>query len=1065
MANAEAAKDYYANALARADYYASEQEIVGMWRGLGADRLGLSGAMVTQQIFASLVDNRDPRQPDKRLTPRTRSDRRPGYDMNFHCPKGLSVVAALTGDTRIYAAFQQAVTETMLELEQSMQVRVRKGPDAGTNRSSGNLVYGEFMHLTARPVGGEAPDPHLHIHCCVMNASFDPFEQKWKAGEFGGIARDINYYEAAFHSRLARTITGLGYRIKRRSKYWDLADLPEELIEKFTKRTDEINRTAKERGITDAKIKDRLGAETRTAKRRGLTSHELKQAWLAQLTDAEAIAIRAARLRATTSRVGRQKNLAKDHARAAVDFALEHLFERRSVSSDKQIAEAALRHGLGQSVEVEEVWRELDRRRLARRLFRRQVDDQQLCTTREAYEETSRCIEYTRDGMGRCRALAPEWIISRPELLGSSASDQRAAIQHVLSATDRVIAVQGRAGTGKTFATQEIAAALAANGQRLQALAPTSKAVDVLRGEGFAGADTVSQLLVNPQLQQSVAGAVLLVDEAGLLSARQLDRLFQIARDQDCRVLLQYDLSQHRAVERGSPVRDLERHAGLQPVEINVIRRQKREDYAGAVKDLSLGRTAKAFAKLAAMDAFFESQSPEERQHRLAQDYLKATRKPGAKVLVVSPTHREGAEVTKAIRTTLRRAGKLKPEEHETLVLQRIGLTAAQRGEAASYAPEQIIQFTQNTQDHQRGDRLVVKERLSDGTVLVQQSTPSGLGAGSAFVFNLADKDSFDVYEQRRFGFSAGDRIRITQNGYVPVLSLSESSRSHVENPLQSKISGTKKSPGGKKKPERRRLINNAMYEIVRFTAGGDFVLNNGWVLPRDYGHLTCGYCTTSHASQGMTADTVLISQSTESFGAASCQQFYVSCSRGRSGIKIYTDSVAELLRAVVRSDQQLSAADLLAAFPASQCQSRLLPSNQTGELRKHHDSRAERAAAVVRARRNLTGLHVRPEAGVPIITSPKYVPLRTEIDKPIPVVTTLDQTRFVNSVRAGIEWVCGPRPPVDPGALNTSKPFKVTTAGPRESVPVSVSSSAKPEMATSLINSQADDHTQSLSI
>lgn len=108
-----------------------------------------------------------------------------------------------------------------------------------------------------------------------------------------------------------------------------------------------------------------------------------------------------------------------------------------------------------------------------------------------------------------------------------------------------------------------------------------------------------------------------------------------------------------------------------------MVRRQKRADYVATVTDLSLGRTEQAFTRLATMGAFFESPEPEQRQQRLADDYLEATRRPGAKVLVVSPTHREGDAVTGAIRAVLRSADKLKLAEHETLSLQRSGLTAA----------------------------------------------------------------------------------------------------------------------------------------------------------------------------------------------------------------------------------------------------------------------------------------------------------------------------------------------------------------------------------------------------
>jgi predicted RNA-binding protein with PIN domain len=68
----------------------------------------------------------------------------------------------------------------------------------------------------------------------------------------------------------------------------------------------------------------------------------------------------------------------------------------------------------------------------------------------------------------------------------------------------------------------------------------------------------------------------------------------------------------------------------------------------------------------------------------------------------------------------------------------------------------------------------------------------------------------------------------------------------------------------------------------------------------------------TSHASQGKTTDKIIISQSSLSGKASSIEQFYVSVSRGRQAVSIYTDDKAELIKAVAQSTQRISATELL---------------------------------------------------------------------------------------------------------------------------------------------------------
>src|SRR5476651_2548463 len=122
--SAAAARKYYSEGLHKEDYYSEKQEVVGKWHGKAAQLLGLDGE-ITPEAFAALVENRHP-GTGQRLTARTNAERRVGYDLNFHAPKSLSVLHALTGDENIVAAFRSAVAETMADIEQQTAARVRQ---------------------------------------------------------------------------------------------------------------------------------------------------------------------------------------------------------------------------------------------------------------------------------------------------------------------------------------------------------------------------------------------------------------------------------------------------------------------------------------------------------------------------------------------------------------------------------------------------------------------------------------------------------------------------------------------------------------------------------------------------------------------------------------------------------------------------------------------------------------------------------------------------------------------------------------------------------------------------
>jgi ATP-dependent exoDNAse (exonuclease V) alpha subunit len=88
---------------------------------------------------------------------------------------------------------------------------------------------------------------------------------------------------------------------------------------------------------------------------------------------------------------------------------------------------------------------------------------------------------------------------------------------------------------------------------------------------------------------RSLRGQVLWIDEAGLLSARQMRGIFQLAEKQDCRVILSGDTAQHTSVERGDALRLLETYAGLKAAQLTEIRRQKRRAIPGCGSRIGQG--------------------------------------------------------------------------------------------------------------------------------------------------------------------------------------------------------------------------------------------------------------------------------------------------------------------------------------------------------------------------------------------------------------------------------------------------------------------------------------------
>jgi conjugative relaxase-like TrwC/TraI family protein len=833
------AKSYYTSP-STADYYTQGQELEGTWRGEGAARLGLAGK-VDKDAWDALCDNRNPVN-GQTLTLRRKDQRRVGYDFNFHAPKSLSVLYAYTKDERIMDAFKEAVDETMRDMELEMKTRVRTGGD-NVDRTTGNMVSGEFVHLTARPVGGQ-PDPHLHAHCFVFNSTFDPVENRWKAGQFGDIKRDAAYFEACFHSRLTGNLGKLGLPVMRTRFGWEIGGIGSSILDKFSRRTSLIEEKAKERGITDAKEKAELGASTRERKQKDMTFDQLRSLWKGRMSAEEVASVEKA-----SDRIGgkaREEN--PQEIREAVDLAVEHAFERKSVLPERQLWAAALKQSVGQA-SVDSVLREVKKRDL----ISGERENRRFVTTANVLAEEHAMLDFARDGRGTCLALAKAPHVFSRDWLNAG---QRKAVEHVLGSRDRVVLIRGAAGVGKTSMMQEAVEGIEAGGTKVMTFAPSADASrGVLRSEGFADADTVARLLADKQMQENAKGKVWWIDEAGLLGTGTTARVFDLADKLDARVVLSGDRRQHGSVERGAALRLLETEAGLIPAEIKEIQRQK-GGYKQAVEALSEGRTEDGFEQLDKLGWIKEIDSAD-RYKMLASEYVAAVNG-GKSALVVSPTHLEGEAITDEIRSELRRSGKLGKEQRQFVVLQKSDLTVAQQRDPVNYANGDVLVYHQNAQGHRRGEKLVV-----DG----ETSLP------------LAQANRFQVYHANVLSLSAGDVVRITKNGFTT---------------------------------DEHRLNNGACFTVRGFSKNGDIELANGWTVSKDNPFLTYGYVVTSHASQGKTVDRVFIGSSSASSPAASREQFYVSVSRGREVAKVFTDDKEALKEAVGHTDERLSATEIL---------------------------------------------------------------------------------------------------------------------------------------------------------
>jgi hypothetical protein len=229
------------------------------------------------------------------------------------------------------------------------------------------------------------------------------------------------------------------------------------------------------------------------------------------------------------------------------------------------------------------------------------------------------------------------------------------------------------------------------------------------------------------------------------------------------------------------------------------------------------------------------------------------------KTLVISPTHHEASLITAEIRRQLRDAGELGTEEREFEKLVNTNASEAERGLATTYLPGDVLVFHQNAAGKiAKGSRLVV-------------SDPANVPVGEA--------SKFQLFRPEKIMLAEGDKIRFT---------------------------GTVKTLDGEHK-----LRNGDTHTVAELTAGGNIRLENGWLVGGDVGMFRSAFCETSFGAQGQTVRHAILGMSSASLAATNQEQLYVSATRAKEAVSIYTDDKEAVMEAIQRSSQKLAALDL----------------------------------------------------------------------------------------------------------------------------------------------------------
>jgi conjugative relaxase-like TrwC/TraI family protein len=810
VGSAAGASAYYAG-----DNYYTEGQLTehSQWLGRGAKALGLEGK-VDRSAFEAVLAGR---LPDGTVIPDgARGEHRAGFDLTFSAPKSVSLLVYVGGDERLNAAHLQSVKAALGWAEQRFtEARIGKAGGGQDLVPTGKLVAALFAHDSSRLL-----DPQMHVHAVIANATETP-DGKWRALAERAIWENKAVIASVYNAAFRLGVERLGYQTELTNKHgqFEIAGVPKDVIHAFSQRRQEIEEQAQKLEHQTPFAMAAVALRSRGDKPRDVDRAELTREWreraaalgfepgrmveaAKQRADMQAhpwqrlvdgVRGIAAQAVALAERLGltdphyprdplvpeRPGRMAPDHyaAAQAVASAVRQLSEREAGFRTTDVVKLALDKGAPVTVDAIEA----RVASLAAKGLLLPSSDGRMVTTAQAVTAERSYLAAVYAGKGQAGPLLPRDAAGREgkdvardkatELGLRLTKGQLNAASAILDRADRTVTVQGVAGAGKSAMLRPVAELARESSRAVIGLAVSHAIANRLKADVGIETMTVSKFLssnravtdpaARPEQRDAeiaaLKGALLVVDEASLLSTRDAARLVDIANAAEVgRLALIGDKRQLGAVEAGKPfalAQGLSTAEMAQNLRANTPEMQAIHKAAQAHEMTELGRLIRPHAtEVPGLEALTAAN----RWMALTADQRERT------ALYVSGRALR-ADVNAEVQRLRHEAGEVGPgvRVHGTLV--PVHITREEQKQAASYRSGQMMELARPLASQGLPAGLMeLTGARKDGAVEVRLADGRSALFRPGKLANNRVEDAVRLYHKQDIRLHEGDPVRWT---------------------------------------------------------------------------------------------------------------------------------------------------------------------------------------------------------------------------------------------------------------------------------------------------------------
>ena len=872
------AEEYYQ----QENYYSKEAaQKNSEWWGRGAVTLGLNGSITDNEVYRNVINGLSPdgkqklrgkpkikgfipeeTQTPSKVKPSKKQKKQPkeraGIDLTFSAPKSVSVACLVGGDKQLEEAHLRAVKRTLEFIEKYYpQTRIK-----GQRVQTDNLIVAMWHHYLSREL-----DPHLHTHCILMNAT-QLVNGTWQSRTDENLYYNKILLGRIYRQELALECQKLGYEIESHpQELFEIKGYSREQIDAFSKRHEQIVKYLEQREI-DITTESKVWAwrRTRIKKNSEIDRNEMLRYWHEE-----------ANLYGVVHPVPVPKVVNKEAIAAQLQSAtaasVEHCSERKVAFKKEEIIKFVMAEI--KPFGIDELERAIEQHPELIKTYDGRV------TTQTALSRELGTIKLMHQGKGQVSPIAHSEVVESYLEGKKLTSGQREAIALAATTNNQFITWQGVAGAGKTYALNELKQITevfknVAQGYNIKGFAPSAEAARVLGSELGIEVNTVASLLASKQSENIQTNQIWIVDEAGMLSAKDAYALLYRATDEQARVILVGDTRQLSAVEAGNPFKSLQQ-AGIQTAYLNEPLRQKPPDLQKAVSLAAEGHIQAALAHLEQVGRIEELADAQARTTRIAQEYIKLLPEERQNTLILAGTHKERLAIIQQIRAALKQEGTL-GYGVEATQLRVKDLTSVQ---------------SRYTHHYQVGDVVVP----------VRTYRRLGLHKSQPYVVEAIAK------EQLILSDLVGNRLAVNPLGFRKTVYAKQTIEIAVGDRLKWTLND-------------KELGHRNGQEFVVTSIEGQTVTIEYFDSKTERIHLTqplhldYALVSTTYSSQGKTADRVLVSSTVDR--TLSQESFYVAISRAKHDLQIFAQDREFLFEQAQESHAQETVLELLPVYEPS---------------------------------------------------------------------------------------------------------------------------------------------------